>query len=201
MVWAHPKPSQSAADPDEHPPGSYVVVNGLRYVVPYERTQRLYLQDKYIGMTVQNCVSSLFGAQTEENRSMWEQEIDAGRVLLRRRKARASDPETQFLPCALTDLVQKQDQVTILRHVHEAAVPAAEPRILYEDARLVGVEKVRQATSTTDRRFPLLPRTPATPPLATLIHHVTHATDRCRLVWILAAAFLNTDCGAPCGLR
>ena len=65
MVWAEPKPCGSGTTYQDgsaiFPPGCYVLVNGLRYVCPYLREQRLDIcKPKWVGRPLIDVLCDMF---------------------------------------------------------------------------------------------------------------------------------------------
>ena len=101
MVWANGLPRGAGTTyPGKHTfdPGCYVIVNGLRYVCPYVRWQRLDLRKpKYLDRPLIDVLCEMFDPppwcrgiaklsandrSSNINRSRWEAHFQQGRVLV-----------------------------------------------------------------------------------------------------------------------
>eukprot|EP01065_Artemidia_motanka_P009187 TRINITY_DN14691_c0_g1_i3.p2 TRINITY_DN14691_c0_g1~~TRINITY_DN14691_c0_g1_i3.p2 ORF type:complete len:197 (+),score=48.25 TRINITY_DN14691_c0_g1_i3:54-644(+) len=140
----------AAAELAEGPtPGSFVCARGLRYVVPYEHATVHTVKDAHAGKPVVEALAEVFRLQRGEQDlgeavSFWKEEIESGRVRLRRHK-RSRDDQSElaqkFCPVPPSLPVHRMDRVEVRRHVHERAISDDLPRILSKHGPYVAVLK------------------------------------------------------------
>ena len=134
-------------------------VRGLRYVPAYESKSTHYPKDRYAEMPLASCLAIMFGGfgcqarEDDDGRvavvgpsaataiAYWTREIHAARVLLKPHRKRRDDPLTVFGTCSADTLVGRQAAVQISRHVHERVITAESPKVLWEDAHILAVNK------------------------------------------------------------
>ena len=112
-------------------------VNGLRYVMPYESVNVHAVRERHHHCSLLKVCTEMFGDQG----SGWLPEIEAGRVLVKRKRKRREDPMPVFEALGAEEVVEPQWQLKILRHVHERVSSGEDPTILWEDAKMMVVNK------------------------------------------------------------
>lgn len=117
---------------------SSIVVNGLRYILPYERCSKpLSIPDRLLGDRLDTVLGTLFrlrrGEQPlDEAARYWSTEIEAGRVEIRGPKRSRQDAWAWQI-AHLQSKVEPGTQLRIRRHVHERVVPAVGPITILEE--------------------------------------------------------------------
>eukprot|EP01061_Rhynchopus_euleeides_P002543 TRINITY_DN11953_c1_g2_i2.p1 TRINITY_DN11953_c1_g2~~TRINITY_DN11953_c1_g2_i2.p1 ORF type:complete len:434 (+),score=101.50 TRINITY_DN11953_c1_g2_i2:39-1304(+) len=132
-----------------HKEGDFVVVNGLRYVVPHLSTHSYAVRDKNAGTSVLELLADVFrkhrGEQDiDESRKHWRDTIEGGRVKLKRHKLRRDDVDKyteNFCVVGCDHILQKQDRLQIVSHMHERVVGGGTPQVLVDDGRFVIINK------------------------------------------------------------
>eukprot|EP00659_Diplonema_papillatum_P011716 gene11716-18065_t len=143
------KRTKPAEDEDRYPAKSYVVVGGLRYVVPYLAEQSYVAKEDEGGRDMLSLLSEKFRLQRgeqdlEESRRYWSGELQAGRVSVKRRKSRREDREEIHLNHVVVGpdfVTERQDSIRIQKHVHERVVWAQPPSVLLNNSRFVVLHK------------------------------------------------------------
>ena len=127
----------------------YVVVNGLRYVVPYVMQQDYSVRDKHCNTPALDVLAETFRLQRgtqdlDEARDFWRSAFDEGRVTIKRSKLSRDDvdPYTQsYIKIGPDFVVRKQDRLKITKHQHSRAIGGGEVKVLKDDGRYVALYK------------------------------------------------------------
>ena len=133
-------------------PREYVIVNGLRYVVPYVEDVIYKVSTTREGASVLDCLVGHHAFQGQcvkggGDRAHWQGELDARRVaivsdVLARLPTGGDVPERWWAtPASLDERVPRDSRLRVRRHVHEPCVHAEAPVVLTEDERVVIVDK------------------------------------------------------------
>jgi len=119
-----------STQPTSAEPGEAIVVNGLRYVVPYERERIVSVKEKWIGQNVVDILADVYlidknGSDTlQKSRKHWLAEVQGGRVAIRHHKTGPEDTENwQWANASPDECMRFKSQVRITEHVHERIVP------------------------------------------------------------------------------
>ena len=127
-------------------PREYVIVNGLRYVVPYVEDVIYKVSTTREGASVLDCLVGHHAFQGQcvkggGDRAHWQGELDARRVaivsdVLARLPTGGDVPERWWAtPASLDERVPRDSRLRVRRHVHEPCVHAEAPVVLTEDER------------------------------------------------------------------
>jgi len=132
-----------------------VTVRGLRYSLPVEAEQVTCIRDKFVGLAVLTAIASMWRLQRgeqplPESEAHWQGEIAAGRVKLLRRKHHQMAPEEFWKAVELSDIVRHGDKVLVKSHRHERVVPAVQLVKLFENAKVIVVDKPAGLACTQD---------------------------------------------------
>jgi hypothetical protein len=149
-------PPPAAGDSAAVPPPEYVVAHGLRYTRPFVHTFILPIKLKHEARRFTLAALLAYtlpvaGAGDDPERhaeggrsqEFWRAEAAAGRVEYRRR-SRSRDDRPEWGPLSpdhVMDASVRNGRLRITTHVHEHVVSALQPTVLYEDARIVVVNK------------------------------------------------------------
>ena len=145
-----------ADDSSAVPPPRYVEVHGLRYTQPFvhqfilpfklKHEERRFTLAELLAYTL-----PVAGAGDDPERhaeggrsqEFWRAEVEAGRVEYRRRsRSRDDRPDWEAIsPDRVMDASVRNGRLRIITHVHEQVVAAGCPTVLYEDERMVVVDK------------------------------------------------------------
>ena len=148
----NPAPTESS----EVPPPHYIEAHGLRYTQPFvhqfilpfklKHEERRFTLAELLAYTL-----PVAGAGDDPERhaeggrsqEFWRAEVEAGRVEYRRRsRSRDDRPDWGAIsPDHVMDASVRNGRLRITTHVHEQVVAAGCPTVLYEDERMVVVDK------------------------------------------------------------
>ena len=123
-----------------------VVVGGLQYAAPYDERKVTWIKDRFEGRPLCEVLGEMWrmhrGEQPlAEAAAFWRSEVQGGRVEYRGRKRKIDDPNYEFRPPDPDLAVEKGASLRILRHVHERVVPEATVRVLWENERVLAIDK------------------------------------------------------------
>eukprot|EP01060_Flectonema_neradi_P004642 TRINITY_DN1300_c1_g2_i1.p1 TRINITY_DN1300_c1_g2~~TRINITY_DN1300_c1_g2_i1.p1 ORF type:complete len:435 (+),score=48.67 TRINITY_DN1300_c1_g2_i1:150-1454(+) len=132
------------------PPVRYVVVNGLRYVVPYMSCQTYSVKGDHDGKAITQVLGETFRLQRgtqdiEESKRHWQGEVNGKRIALKRRKTHKEDtgPFTADFEEVLEEelAVKEQDKIRMNKHVHERVVTGSTPTLIEDTGDFVIINK------------------------------------------------------------
>ena len=101
-----------------------LVVNGVRYAIPYDRRRLHSVKAQFLGLRADVVLGSMFRLQRglqdlEEATEHWRGEIEAGRVRILRHRRLKEDKKLGVQPLSPSALVLKGDRLEIFTHVRQ----------------------------------------------------------------------------------